>query len=329
MKRREKRIITSFIIVLCLLLGITSIAAKPKGYDAYDILAVNRTVRAVRKEKKNSLDVLILGNSSAYIAYSPMQMWGEYGFTSYNLGTASQRLCDSYALLKKSFETQHPKVVILECNSVYNPTGAYQERDNHSLTVFGRIFPILHYHSLYKLLPSPKELLHRNHGESVSDRYKGFTPKQGIRPYKMQKDDYHAKTKKVSAQASDYLLQINRLCRENNAELQLVVTPAPAEWDAGESQGLKQWSKAHHIAFLDFNRAKGLNLNWKKDTVDHGSHLNIGGSIKITSYLGKYLKNEYQLPDHRSDSAYAQWQKTYKTLPEYKSDFDPYGGKKA
>lgn len=329
MRRGEKRITALFIIFLCLALTIASILAKPKGYDAYDILAVDRTVRAVKKEKKDSLDALILGNSSAYIAYSPMQMWGEQGFASYNLGTASQRLCDSYALLKQCFETQHPDVVVLECNSVFNATGVYEEKDNRSLTIFGHIFPILHYHSLYKLLPSPKELISRNHGHSVSDLYKGFTPKKGIRPYHLQKDDYHAKTQNVSDNAASYLLQINSLCQQHHAKLQLVVTPAPAEWNAGESKGLQKWAKDHSIPILDFNQVEDLGLDWSKDTVDNGCHLNIGGSIKISSYLGHYLKEHYDLPDHRKEKAYSEWQKTYETLPEYKDDFDPYGGKQA
>lgn len=329
MKRNERHIIISFLIVFCLLLTVTSILCKPKGYDAYDLIAVNRTSKAVKKEKKNSLDALILGNSSAYTAYSPMQMWGEYGITSYNLGTANQRLCDSYALLQNAFQTQKPSVIILECNSVFNPTGVYQEKNDRSLSVLGHIFPVFHYHSLYKLLPSPKELLSRNHGESREDLYKGYTPKRGVRCYKPQKDDDHAATRKISQDASSYLLKINALCRRNHAKLLLVVTPAPAEWDAGESEGLKQWTKKNQITFLDFNHADGLSMDWNKDSVDYGFHLNVGGSMKITKYLGNYLKENYTMKDHRSDPSYSEWQKTYESLPEYREGYDPYGGNPA
>lgn len=328
MKRSEKRIIFSFLIVFCMLLTITSILVKPQGYDAYDLIAVERTSKAVDKEKNNTLDALILGNSSAYTAYSPMQMWGEYGFTSYNLGTRNQRLCDSYALLKKSFETQKPSVIILECNSVFNPTGVYEEKNNRSLTVLGHIFPVFHYHSLYKLLPSPKELLNRNHGESKEDLYKGFTPKRGVRGY-YPPEKNHIATRQVSEEAGSYLLKINALCRRNHAKLLLVITPAPAEWDDGESRGLKQWTDRNQITFLDFNQADDLRLNWKKDTVDHGFHLNVGGSMKITKCLGRYLKENYKMADHREDPSYAGWQKTYESLPEYQEGYDPYGGDQA
>ena len=50
-----------------------------------------------------------------------------------------------------------------------------------------------------------------------------------------------------------------------------------------------------------------MNINWKKDTVAGGDHLNIKGAQKTTAYLGEYLKNEYGHPDRRGDQKYKQW----------------------
>ena len=42
-------------------------------------------------------------------------------------------------------------------------------------------------------------------------------------------------------------------------------------------------------------------MDFSKDTYDGGLHLNLSGAEKITEYLGEFLRNEYELPDHRSE----------------------------
>ena len=43
------------------------------------------------------------------------------------------------------------------------------------------------------------------------------------------------------------------------------------------------------------------------DTVDKGDHLNLTGARKVTRYLGNYLKENYELPDHREEQSYREW----------------------
>ena len=42
-------------------------------------------------------------------------------------------------------------------------------------------------------------------------------------------------------------------------------------------------------------------MDFSKDTYDGGLHLNLSGAEKITEYLGEFLRNEYELPDHRGE----------------------------
>ena len=35
--------------------------------------------------------------------------------------------------------------------------------------------------------------------------------------------------------------------------------------------------------------------------------MNLQGAEKVSKYIGKYLKENYQLPDHRREKKYEQW----------------------
>lgn len=93
------------------------------GESVYDSIAVNQKKNEISKEDKNSIDVMFIGDSLTYNSFSPVQIWEEYGYTSLCLGTSSQRLCDTDAILKAALKNQTPKVVVLEpivCTEVLN-----------------------------------------------------------------------------------------------------------------------------------------------------------------------------------------------------------------
>ena len=74
-------------------------------------------------EPENTIDVLVLGDSESYNSYIPLELWNQYGFTSYVCGTPAQRISNSYEYLKSVFNTQKPKIVILEANNLYTKNG--------------------------------------------------------------------------------------------------------------------------------------------------------------------------------------------------------------
>ena len=49
------------------------------------------------------------------------------------------------------------------------------------------------------------------------------------------------------------------------------------------------------------------------------NHINIYGSTKYTLYFAKYLKERYNLPNHKEDKNYNSWNKEYE---RFKIDFN-------
>lgn len=78
---------------------------------------------------------------------------------------------------------------------------------------------------------------------------------------------------------------------------------------------MQAWCDQNNVTYVDYNlRPEELNINWLTDSRDGGDHLNYSGSVKFMDALGKYLQENYELTDHRNDSAYSQWEADYQAL---------------
>ena len=71
----------------------------------------------------------------------------------------------------------------------------------------------------------------------------------------------------------------------------------------------RRMRKNQGIPYTDLNLfLKELKIDWQKDSLDGGDHLNLSGAGKVTSWLGNYLKETFSLPDHRGEERYAAWE---------------------
>ena len=70
--------------------------------------------------EEDSADVLILGTSHPEFGISSMKLYENTGIVSYNLSSSQQPIEVSYYVLKRAFETQSPKVVLLDPEALFN-----------------------------------------------------------------------------------------------------------------------------------------------------------------------------------------------------------------
>lgn len=62
-----------------------------------------------------------------------------------------------------------------------------------------------------------------------------------------------------------------------------------------------------------------LDIDWDKDFYN-SKHLNYIGAEKYTAWLTKYLKEHYDLEDHRGDAKYDSWEQAYENYKDYVSE---------
>ncbi len=301
--KRNKNILKCicFLLGLAIILALLSCVFRRKdGLYVYDSLSVSVRIADIKAEPDYSLDVLFVGDSETYSSFSPNDLYSKYGYVSFVSATGGQKICDTYAILTEAFKTQSPKVIVLETNCLYRSMKPKNENSDLVMNLLTEHVPVFANHSdwkryLRKALPKSREAKRRGQ--------RGFVIRKDTIPYKG--GNYMKKTKKSKKMEQDilsYLEQITDLCRENNATLLLVSTPAPKNWNYKKHNGVKSWADSHNIAYLDLNLEKDLKINWKKDTKDGGDHLNYSGAKKVTKYMGKYFQENYNLTDHRKDS---------------------------
>lgn len=306
---KMKKIASSAIFLsgLALILAVLSAVITPYG-EVYNIIDVEKKTSYFSKEAKNTIDVIILGDSETYSAFNPLQIYKEQGITSYVCGTHAQRLCDTLSILETTLETQSPEIVVLETNCLFRYAGVKPQMTDRTLYEVSQYLPVLKYHNRWKQVfstinPSEQKKLEREHMR------KGFKLRTDVTPYTGGAWMHESENRKAFGEkVEEYLTKIYELCDQNDIELLLVTTPAPDNWTYEKHNTVSDWADKKGVMYLDMNlKTEELQIDWEKDTRDGGDHLNFAGATKVTAFWGSYLKGNYALSDHRQDEVYSSW----------------------
>ena len=88
-------------------------------YNVGDFLLSDIANYSILSEEKDTVDVIALGDSLIYSSLSPMEIYGEYGYTVFDCSDAAQLLTTTIKNLELSLESQHPKIVMVEASVFY------------------------------------------------------------------------------------------------------------------------------------------------------------------------------------------------------------------
>lgn len=311
-----KRILAFFLfaVFLMAILLAASFVFMPKN-NMSEFGMEEAQANGILGERENTIDVLVLGDSESYSAITPMQIWKDAGYTAYVCGTSAQSLNYTSVLLRRAFEKQQPKVVILETNAIYRKISSNQAVG----TELANYFSVFQYHNRWKSLG-----LHDFTGKAKftwTDDYKGYRYRTKVDPARQK--EYMKPTDKVAeipALNIQYVREMKQFCDENGSRLVLVSTPSTVNWNFQRHNGIQKLANDIGCEYIDLNLMNDrIQIDWSKDTRDKGDHLNHFGAVKVSRFLSEYLKETGLLTDHREDPAYAKWNdslKKYETVVE-------------
>ena len=92
-----------------------------------------------------------------------------------------------------------------------------------------------------------------------------------------------------------YLEMIYEECKAKGAKLVLTRAPLPCDnYIVEEMNTVQDWADEHEVPFINYMKmTEELGMDWKQDSLDGGSHLNVYGAEKVSRHLAMYLNKEY------------------------------------
>lgn len=298
--------VVAAVVMLVVLAGLSAVF-YPKD-NREDCGAYEQRALGILGEPDDSIDVIVIGDSEAYSAFSPLQMWGAQGFTSYVCATHAQEMCYGNTILHRATQDQHPKVVVIETNTLFRRFSISAAM----MRCMEDAVPILEYHDRWKSL-TPDDLT-LDYKTTYTDLTKGFIVRRGV--------EAAANVDYMDADAmgeQDSLPRIPRLnllylhsmldyCREIGAEPVFVSMPSTVNWNPARHDVVQSLADETGVRYIDLNVGETrVDVDWENDTRDAGDHMNLSGAKKVSAYLGSWLAEEFDLPDHRGDEDYASW----------------------
>lgn len=270
--------------------------------------------RGVLYEPENSIDVLILGDSETYRSVIPMNIWEDYGFTSFVCGSAGQRTYQSYTLLKEALQVQKPKLVLIESGCIFRTNGLQEDMATLAMDKAGEYIPFLEYHDRWKKL-SLKDFTDTSFKTEWRSTAKGYRISKNVTAYKGVEDYMSVKhaPRGIWPLQRYYTKKIVELCEENDIEVLIYTNPSPVISNKARHASMSAFTDELGVPYWDLNEeVDQIGIDWKTDTFDAGDHMNYYGALKLTDYLAGKLEEAYDLPDHRGDDAYKEaWEDKY------------------
>lgn len=130
-----------------------------------------------------------------------------------------------------------------------------------------------------------------------------------------------------------YVKKFISFCKKNDIQPVLVyLPPASGVIHQKESNSIRKMATQMNVPYYnmlpneseiidchtDFYDCKIAKEDIEKDTMSNGNiHLNLSGAIKVTDYIGKILRNDFNLADHRGEVGYEVWNDDYKIFRKY------------
>ncbi len=296
------RFVVFVLIIAALLFALSPIFHPKTNKDLRDSSA-----NGILGEPAGTIDVVIVGDSESYSSFIPLQMWNDYGITSYVCGTPKQTLDYSEDFLRKAFQRQQPKLVVLETNAIFRKFSF----SSALLIKADESFSIYRYHDRWKKLSLSDFSADVDNNYIENDkgyRIDGCVKSGNTSGYMKPSDE----KEKIPVRNKPYLESIKKLCEENGAELMLVSTPSLKNWNCKRHNTVAELAEELGIEYVDMNTlSREVPIDWTSDTKDAGDHLNYRGAEKATAYFGKYLNSKNIFEDHRNNVAYSDWNQAY------------------
>lgn len=289
-------------------------------------------------EEEDTIDVVILGTSTTFSSFMPMEAWNEYGITSYNFCTNVLMENSMKYYVREITKTQDVKVLVIDIapflfghNSelyIDNESPAQIRRNTDAfpmsinrINLINALIPMgkgrMEYYfdlAFYKTA-EPDYKYWTNSARSVTKGYHNlpiaYTYSASEQKYS---DDFPAK--ELPANETAYLQEL--LTELQSFEGEVLFISQPIFYDESmfskleREQYIQKMVEDEGYAYLDMAEySADMELDSVFDYSLDQMHFNSISAQKITRFLSEYIIENYSIPDKRNDAEYSSWHEDY------------------
>lgn len=329
-----KTILFLIILGICLF-AVSLVVERKSSYDKNQLFFT--------EAKKDNIDAFILGSSHVINGINPAQLYGDYGYTAYNLGGFGSIMKSSYWQFKMALDYCTPKLVIVDSYMLENdiqyvddPNANVNSEELHlnidrfplnktKLDAINDLFEaqdkkypfiadFIVYHDRWKELNADD--FKRLYGKAEYNPLMGAVMEYGVHSAEFNYTDFQAGPLGSETVSTTYLRKIIEECKARDIQVLVVTLPFLAMQDgqmaAQTAEAIALESGVYSLNMLEIPGIIDLN----NDMMDAG-HLNVTGAQKVTSFLGSFIAQNLPLPDHREDAGYENWDEA---LSKYRTE---------
>lgn len=323
--------ITIFLFVFFVIYVVLTYMKKPENVDL-------RNITGFYAEEKNTLDMVYIGGSAAFVYWQPLKAYEEYGIASYNFATNSIQVELYKYMIKEVMKRQNPKLLVLDARGfqyrdydlkpkeasyrnvltgtplnkdkiefIENNIPKYLKEETtsykHDLFLYHTVLENRNFENIFNMI------FNKNKND-----LKGFY----FVPNAKRMKKLRFRTDKVTSPSWTTINILNDLLEYLNTldiEVLFIVSPyIEMEEEKEIFNCIELIIEKAGYNFVDSNEYyKDMKIDYDTDFYDY-NHMNIYGSDKYTEFLSEYIEENYDLLDRRKDKKYSDWNEL---LPEW------------
>ncbi len=326
-----------FVVLACLMfLGVTYVFRRTE-YDREHMVGI--------KEEK-ALDMVYIGGSTVFVYWQPLKAWNDCGYTSYNYAVNSIQPEMLQYCVREVLNFQDPKLLVIGIRTFLEWDDAFREHalrnvsdsmDFFSLNRIGTIqasikirdknreqerlpyyFDILKYHSNYvEVMSNPSNWQFWRNTKENSNSNKGWEWMISHQVLEKPEGFLTSERAELSKECLNTLQSLLDTCKESRRQVLFVVSPyLITKEHEMQFNAIKDIIEENGFQYLNANEYYDeMGVDFFRDFYNE-SHMNCFGAEKYTEFLEDYIEERYDLPDHRSEDEYENWNKDYERFSE-------------
>lgn len=335
-----------FLLILFMIMWILgSVIGMPK--DA-DIVLNTRRFNALYSEEKDIWDGIFIGTSLADRAWAAPLAWEEHGMAVYPMATDGQPFVLSASIIEEVLKYQDISFVMVELHGTRPKTLKASDARMRKVTDNMKQSST-RFNAISKTVAHMDQWYPGYYDETFANRMSYYIPFLKYHKRVTSEDDFypedfwpgistmkgvyvadrHVAANPVKYRAGDAYIEpgeepkmllddLFSFAEENDIQLIFITAPTGmSEEVQGYANGVVQYVKDHGYPVLNFYDETvyaECGIDGKTDFIDM-KHLNTAGAYKFTQYVGAWLKENFEIEDHRGDKQYESWDKA---LEEYR-----------